>query len=314
MGTDLPHPRTGLLCASPVAPGAGWPGDPAEVTTPVAGDAGEVVGIASACGDLHDLDASSSVCRACPRLVAWREEVAVTKRRAYLGQPYWGRPVPSFGDPAAALLVVGLAPGAHGANRTGRLFTGDRSGDWIVPALHRAGLASQPTSVDAADGLELIGTRLVAPVRCVPPGNAPTPDERRTCAPWLRRELALLPTVRAVLALGAIGWAAALDAARDAGWSVPRPAPRFGHAATAALKRPDGVVVTLVGSYHVSQQNTVTGRLTVEMLDAAVGTAATAAGLRTDPWPGTGARAPARGTQSPGHRGGPQAPVLPLSP
>ena len=277
--TALPHPRTGQPFASPVPPGTGWPLDPALPATPVAADPADVVRLATSCVDLTAVHAASSVCRACPRLVAWREGVAVAKRRAYAGQPYWGRPVPSFGDPAAALLVVGLAPGAHGANRTGRLFTGDRSGDWIVRALARAGLASQPTSVDAADGLELLGTRMVAPVRCVPPGNRPTPDERRACAPWLRRELALVPTVRAVLALGAIGWAAALDAARDAGWSVPRPAPWFGHGAVALLTRPDGLVVTLVGSYHVSQQNTVTGRLTVEMLDAAVATAAHAAGL-----------------------------------
>lgn len=273
----LPHPRTGLPFASPVPPGTGWPLDPAGPATPVAAGPADVARLAGGCDDLAELDAASSVCRACPRLVAWREEVALTKRRAYREQPYWGRPVPSFGDPAPRLLVVGLAPGAHGANRTGRLFTGDRSGDWIVPALHRAGLASQATSVDAADGLRLLGTRMVAPVRCVPPGNAPSPQERRTCAPWLRRELALLPGVRAVLALGAIGWAATLDAARDAGWAVARPAPRFGHAATAPLTRPDGVVVTLVGSYHVSQQNTVTGRLTVEMLDAAVAAAARAA-------------------------------------
>ncbi len=170
--------------------------------------------------------------------------------------------------------MVGLAPGAHGANRTGRLFTGDRSGDWIVAALHRAGLATQPTSVDAADGLALIDTRMVAPVRCVPPDNSPTTAERHACAPWLRRELALLPDVRAVLALGAIGWAATLAAARDAGWAVPRPAPRFGHCATAALVRPDGEPVRLVGSYHVSQQNTSTGRLTAQMLDDAVALAA----------------------------------------
>lgn len=265
--------------ASPVPAGAGWPGDPAGVGTPVASGREDVVRLASG-ADLVGVQAASSVCRACPRLVAWREEVAVTKRRAYAAEPYWGRPVPSFGDPAARLLVVGLAPGAHGANRTGRLFTGDRSGDWIVAALHRAGLATQPTSVDAADGLELIGARMVAPVRCVPPDNKPATAERHACAPWLRRELTLLPDVRAVLALGAIGWAATLGAARDAGWTVPRPGPRFGHGAAAQLTRPDGAVVTLVGSYHVSQQNTSTGRLTAAMLDTAVEVAARAAGLR----------------------------------
>lgn len=275
----LPHPATGGPFDSPVPPGAGWPGDPADATTPVATSPGDVERLA-ATADLAGVQAASSVCRACPRLVAWREEVAVTKRRAYCDEPYWGRPVPSFGDPAARLLVVGLAPGAHGANRTGRLFTGDRSGDWIVAALHRAGLATQATSVDAADGLALAGARMVAPVRCVPPDNKPSTAERHTCAPWLRRELALLPDVRAVLALGAIGWAATLGAARDVGWVVPRPAPRFGHGATAALARPDGPAVALVGSYHVSQQNTSTGRLTASMLDAAVAIAAEAAGVR----------------------------------
>ena len=274
-----PHPRTGVPFVTPVPPGSGWPGDPADTLTPVAQTPADVERLSGG-ADLDALQAATSVCRACPRLVAWREEVAVTKRRAYADEPYWGRPVPSFGDPAARLLVVGLAPGAHGANRTGRLFTGDRSGDWIVAALHRAGLATQPTSVDAADGLVLVGARMVAPVRCVPPDNKPSTAERHTCAPWLRRELALLPDVRAVLALGAIGWSATLGAARDAGWAVPRPAPRFGHGATAELPRADGRTVTLVGSYHVSQQNTSTGRLTESMLDAAVAVAADAADAR----------------------------------
>ncbi|WP_372594383.1 uracil-DNA glycosylase [Actinotalea sp.] len=277
--SSLPHPRVRAGFDSPVTPGTGWPGDPATAATPVARHPREVLRLAARCGTVGEIDALSSVCRACPRLVAWREEVAVTKRRAYAGEPYWGRPVPGFGDEDPRLLVVGLAPGAHGANRTGRLFTGDRSGEWIVRALHGAGLANQATSLDAGDGLRLIGTRMIAPVRCVPPGNAPTTEERHACAPWLRRELALLPDVRAVLALGAVGWAASLDAARDAGWQVPRPAPRFGHGAVAALTRPDGVVVRLVGSYHVSQQNTSTGRLTLAMLDDAVRLAAGAAGL-----------------------------------
>lgn len=278
--TDLPHPRTGQLFSSPVPPGAGWPGDRASGGTPVAEDAVAAAEIAAGAADLVTLNAASSLCRACPRLVAWRELVAVTKRRAYADEPYWGRPVPSFGDSAPRLLVVGLAPGAHGANRTGRLFTGDASGEWIVAALHRAGLASRPTSDDAADGLRLTGARMVAPVRCVPPDNSPLTVERHACAPWLRRELALLPTVRAVLALGAIGWGATLGAARDAGWKAPKPAPRFGHGATAELVRPDGVVVRLVGSYHVSQQNTSTGRLTVAMLDEALAVAVRSAGRR----------------------------------
>lgn len=269
----LPHPRTGEPFASPVPPGAGWPGDVALPTTPVARSAADVTSLAAG-ADLPTLDAASSVCEACPRLVAWREEVAATKRRAFRGEPYWGRPAPGFGDPDARLLVVGLAPAAHGANRTGRLFTGDRSGDWIVAALHRAGLASQAESVDAADGLRLTDVRMVPAVRCAPPDNAPLPVERDTCAPWFRREVELLePTVRAVLVLGAFGWASMLGAARGFGWAVPRPAPRFAHGTHAPLTRPDGVVVHLVASYHVSQQNTQTGRLTEAMLDDAVSTA-----------------------------------------
>jgi uracil-DNA glycosylase family 4 len=229
----------------------------------------DVVLLASGAAALVDLDRDSTVCRACPRLVAWREDVAVAKRRAFRDQPYWGRPIAGFGDPAAGVLVVGLAPAAHGGNRTGRLFTGDRSGDWIFAALHRAGVASQATSVDAADGLALTRVRMAAAVRCAPPDNKPLPVERDTCQPWLRREVELTATtVRVVMALGAFGWQSVLGVARSLGWAVPRPAPRFGHAATAELRRPDGVVVRLVGCYHVSQQNTQTGRLTEPMLDA----------------------------------------------
>ena len=265
----LPHPRTGTPFASPVPPGLGWPGDLAGPTTPVATSVAGVARLATGAIDLAELTARSSVCRACPRLVAWREDVAVAKRRAYRAEPYWGRPVPGFGDEAPRLLVVGLAPAAHGGNRTGRVFTGDRSGDWIFAALHRAGLANQSESLDAADGLELAGVRILAPVRCAPPDNAPTPAERDTCAGWFRREVDLAQ-VRSVLALGAFAWSAFLGAARSLGWLVPRPAPRFGHLARAALTRPDGVVVHLVGCYHVSQQNTQTGRLTERMLDDAV--------------------------------------------
>jgi uracil-DNA glycosylase family 4 len=276
---ELPHPRAGASFASPVPPGVGWPGDIARPTTPVATSAADVARLAAAAGQLADLAATSSVCRACPRLVAWREEVATTRRRAYRGEPYWGRPVPGFGDEDPSLLVVGLAPAAHGGNRTGRVFTGDRSGDWIIAALHRAGLASQPESVDAADGLTLVGVRIVAPVRCAPPGNAPTPEERDACAGWFRREVELT-RVRAVLALGAFGWSASLGAARALGWQVPQPLPRFGHRARVALTRPDDVVVHLVGSYHVSQQNTQTGRLTERMLDEAMADAWAAASRR----------------------------------
>ena len=197
-------------------------------------------------------------CRRCPRLVAWREEVARDKRAAYRDEDYWGRPVPGFGDPDAAILVLGLAPAAHGANRTGRVFTGDRSGDFLFAALHRAGLANQPTSVDAGDGLRLQGAWITAAVRCAPPGNAPTPAERDACRPFLVRELDALAGVRVIVCLGAFGYAAAC-ALVDV-----RPRPRFAHGLEVAA--PDGH--TLVCSFHPSQQNTFTGRLTPAMLDA----------------------------------------------
>jgi uracil-DNA glycosylase family 4 len=223
---------------------------------------------------LAELEARVSVCRACPRLVAWREDVAVVKRAAYAAEPYWGRPIPGWGSPTPAVLVVGLAPAAHGGNRTGRIFTGDRSGDWLFASLHRVGLASQRTSVDAADGLELVDTRMVATVRCAPPQNRPTTTERDTCAPWIEAELALLvPHVRVVVALGSIGWEATLRSFRALGWSVPAPKPRFGHAAEAVLTLA-GQEIVLLGCYHPSQQNTFTGKLTEPMLDAVLGRAA----------------------------------------
>ncbi len=266
----LRHPATGEAFASPVPPGSGWPGDPATPRTPVAHSPDDVARLAASARDLAALEARESVCRACPRLVAWREEVARTRRRAFADEPYWGRPVAGFGDRRAWLLVVGLAPAAHGGNRTGRVFTGDRSGDWIFAALHRAGFAAQEHSVHAADGQVLVGDRIAAAVRCPPPGNAPTPAERDACAPWLDREIALLaPGPRVVLALGAFAWDAALAAARRQGWVVPRPRPRFGHGAEVVLDRLGGrAPVVLVGSFHVSQQNTFTGRLTEAMLDA----------------------------------------------
>lgn len=202
-------------------------------------------------------------CRACPRLVAWREEVARVRRRAYAGQAYWGRPVPGFGDPEAPLLVLGLAPGAHGANRTGRVFTGDDSGDFLYPALHRAGLASQAASSGRDDGLTLRGAWLSNAVRCVPPDNAPARDELRRCAPFLRRELSAIRP-RVVLALGAVAWGAALDALAEAGHPLPRPRPRFAHGAE--LRLPGAPA--LLASYHVSRQNTRTGRLDAAMFDA----------------------------------------------
>ncbi|MDC5699142.1 uracil-DNA glycosylase [Intrasporangium calvum] len=270
-----PHPVTGQLFPSPVPPGTGWPGDPATAETPVATTAAQVRRLAGTAPSVAEVDARVSVCRACPRLVAWREEVATTGRRAsFVEQPYWGRPGPSFGDPEAPVLIVGLAPAANGTNRTGRMFTGDRSGDWLYAALFRAGHASQPTSVAAGDGLSLKGIRIVAAVRCAPPANRPTTEEKATCSGWLDRDLELTaaaPTgLRAMLALGSIGWDAALGAARRLGWQVPRPKPRFGHGAETMLTRPDGSIVRLLGSYHVSQQNTFTGKLTETMLDEVI--------------------------------------------
>lgn len=266
----LPHPVTGASFASPVPPGRGWPGDRAGPSTPEAADAGMVQELAASAPDLGALDALISRCRACPRLVAWREQVAVDKRAAYADQPYWGRPVPGFGQDRPRVLVVGLAPAAHGANRTGRMFTGDRSGDWLYAALHRAGYASLPTSHHAGDGQQLTGIRIVAPVRCAPPANRPSAAEQRACEGWWSRELELVePHLEAILALGGFGWAATLRAARLRGWRVPGPAPRFGHGARVVLGSPLREV-RLVGSYHVSQQNTFTGRLSEAMLDQVV--------------------------------------------
>ncbi|WP_406167629.1 uracil-DNA glycosylase [Streptomyces sp. NBC_00996] len=231
---------------------------------------------------LAELDVRITGCRACPRLVAWREEVARTKRAAFADQTYWGRPVPGFGPVDASLLIVGLAPAAHGGNRTGRMFTGDRSGDVLYAALHDVGLASQPRSVSADDGLELYGVRVTSPVHCAPPANRPTPAERDTCRPWLVRELELLrPTLRAVVVLGAFGWQAALPAFAEAGWTVPRPRPAFAHGAHVSL---DGL--ELFGCFHVSQRNTFTGRLTPAMLRDVLSTAARAAGLTPRPYAG----------------------------
>ena len=231
--------------------------------------------------DLAALDAEIADCRACPRLVAWREQVALEKRAAYRDWTYWGRPVPGFGPADARLLVVGLAPAAHGANRTGRMFTGDRSGDVLYAAMHAVGLASQPTATHVGDGLELFGVRLVAPVRCAPPANKPTPGERDTCRPFLERELALLGDARAVVVLGGFGWQALLPVL-DAGWVVPRPRPAFGHGVHVTLAPRDDAErapMQVFGCYHVSQQNTFTGRLTPAMLEAVLSRAASAAGL-----------------------------------
>ena len=201
-------------------------------------------------------------CRRCPRLVAWRERVAIEKVARFRNEPYWGRPAPGFGDPSAGLLIVGLAPGAHGANRTGRVFTGDASGDFLWRALHEAGLADRPSSRRADDGLTLAGVRIAAAVRCAPPANKPTIEERDACAPFLARELQLLDQTRVILALGAFGWDAVLRVLAVAGDPVPSPRPKFGHGAEATIGSR-----TLVASFHPSQQNTFTGRLTREMFD-----------------------------------------------
>jgi uracil-DNA glycosylase len=281
--TNLAHPRIGALFDSPVSPDTGWPGDPASTRTAVASDKAQVAEMAQTVESATQLDAEVSVCRACPRLVEWREQTAVTKRRSFAGQPYWGRPVPGWGAEQPRLMVVGLAPAAHGGNRTGRVFTGDRSGDVLYAAMHRANLANSPISVDAADGLTLNGARVVAAVRCAPPDNAPTPAERATCAPWLTAEWRLTGgDVRVIVALGGFGWRSALDMIRAGGGRVPRPQPKFGHGAAVTFPvtgRAANADVVLLGCYHPSQQNTFTGKLTTAMLDDIFGRAATIAGL-----------------------------------
>jgi uracil-DNA glycosylase family 4 len=223
---------------------------------------------------LAAVEAEVVSCRACPRLVEWREKVAVEKRASFADEEYWGKPVPGFGDPAARVLVVGLAPAAHGGNRTGRVFTGDRSGDWLFASMHRTGWANQPTSVHRDDGLKLIGAYISAVVKCAPPANKPTTAERDRCLPYLVRELGLLTEVKVVVALGSFAWDGALRALatptpaipgtpKVRGIPMPRPKPRFGHLAEVEI----GPYV-LLGSFHPSQQNTFTGKLTEAMLDA----------------------------------------------
>jgi len=224
---------------------------------------------------LDSLAAEIVGCRRCPRLVEWRELAAANPPRRYQGQEYWGRPLPGFGDPKARVIVLGLAPAAHGGNRTGRVFTGDRSGDWLYAALHRAGFANQAESVHRDDGLRLRNAYVTAVNRCPPPANKPTPAERDTCRPWLVRELELLaPTLRAVVVLGAFGWQSLWPALAAAGIAAaPTPRPVFAHGAEVAAGR-----LTVLGCYHVSQQNTFTGRLTEPMLDAVLGRARELAG------------------------------------
>jgi uracil-DNA glycosylase len=262
------------------APGTGWPDDPATAATPAADNAARVATLAAGAADLAELTARQSVCRACPRLVAWREEVATVRRKSFRDEPYWGRPIPGWGDPAPAILIVGLAPAAHGGNRTGRVFTGDRSGDFLFASLYRCGLASQPTSVTAGDGLRLAGARMAAAVRCAPPENKPTPDERDRCAPWLAAELRLVaPTLRVIVCLGGFAWQALWPVLAAGGWQVPRPRPAFGHGTQVRIAIAGGQPLLLLGCYHPSQQNTFTGRVTPAMTDEVFRIARDAAGL-----------------------------------
>lgn len=239
------------------------------VSAPSAKSAAQVRDLAASAASLKILDARISVCRACPRLVDWREEVAVRKRRSFAEEEYWGRPVFGFGPSDARIVIVGLAPAAHGGNRTGRIFTGDESGNWLFASLHRVGLAKIATSTSATDGQELLNTRLLAAVRCAPPANAPTTIERDTCRPWFARELSLLSSAQVYVALGLFAWDALLATLQE----IPKPKPRFSHGAMVEL--PDGRV--LLASYHPSQQNTYTGRLTEAMLDQVLGSAASLA-------------------------------------
>lgn len=262
-GTPERRAGTGSGAARGVEPGDGSVDD-------AGGDAVvDPAAVAPEIADLAELEAAVTRCRACPRLVAWREQVAVEKRAAFRDDVYWARPVPGFGDPAAPVVLVGLAPAAHGANRTGRMFTGDRSGDFLYAALWRAGFANQPTSVWPGDGLHLDDAWITAPVRCAPPANKPTPDERDRCRPWLVRELDLLPQARVLIALGAFGYQVLCG---DLG---VRPRPAFGHGVEVRVPGD----LTIVCSYHVSQQNTFTGKLTPDMFDAVLARARELAGL-----------------------------------
>ena len=264
----------------PGAAGDGWPSDPAGPDTPVARSAAEVAELARSAATLRELTARQSVCRACPRLVGWREQVAASPRRAFRGERYWGRPIPGWGSDRPRLLIVGLAPAAHGGNRTGRIFTGDRSGDFLFASLHRCGLAAQPTSTALDDGQRLLGARMVAAVRCAPPDNKPEPGERDACAPWLVAEFGLVSAeLRVIVSLGGFAWQAMWSVMGQCGFALPRPRPAFGHGAEVRLaspQTPGGVL--LIGCYHPSQQNTFTGRVTPAMLDAVFARARAAAG------------------------------------
>jgi uracil-DNA glycosylase family 4 len=254
----------------PLVPVGRWPEDPAGPDTPVAGSAAEVADLAGLAVTLDELVARQSVCRACPRLVAWREEIAVVRRRSFRDERYWGRPIPGWGSARPRMLIVGLAPAAHGGNRTGRIFTGDRSGDFLFASLYRCGWAEKPTSVAPGDGQRLLDARMVAAVRCAPPDNKPEPAERDACAPWLVAELGLVAAeLRVIVCLGGFAWQAIWPVLRQCGFSLPRPRPAFGHGAEVRLKNPQAPgEVMLIGCYHPSQQNTFTGRVTPPMLDA----------------------------------------------
>jgi len=215
------------------------------------------------------LDKEIIGCRKCPRLVQWREEVAVVKRKSYEDQTYWGKPVPGFGPSDARIVIVGLAPGAHGANRTGRIFTGDSSGDWLYKALHKVGLATMPTSTSAADGQKLLDTRITCAVRCAPPDNKPSTEEKSQCSDYLVKEIELLmPTARTFVALGSFAWSAVIKTLRTLGHEILSPTPKFGHGESFTWIAPDGIKRIVLGSYHPSQQNTFTGKLTEPMLNA----------------------------------------------
>jgi uracil-DNA glycosylase family 4 len=274
----------------PLVPPGRWPADPAGPGTPVAHTAAEVTELAGRATTLDELIARQSVCRACPRLVSWREQVATVRRRAFRDEPYWGRPVPGWGSATPRVLIVGLAPAAHGGNRTGRVFTGDRSGDFLFASLYRCGLAEQPTSVAAGDGQRLLGARMAAVVRCAPPDNKPEPAERDACGPWLVAELRLVAAdLRVIVCLGGFAWQAMWPVLRQCGFVVPRPRPAFGHGAEVRLAPPRAEVrlapraepgeLLLIGCYHPSQQNTFTGRVTPAMLDAIFTRARSCAGL-----------------------------------
>jgi uracil-DNA glycosylase family 4 len=229
---------------------------------------------------LNLLDAEIIKCRKCPRLVQWREEVAIRKRKSYEDEKYWGKPVPGFGPANAEIVILGLAPGAHGANRTGRVFTGDSSGDWLYKSLHKNGLAKIATSKSKDDSQQLINTRILCAVRCAPPENKPSTEEKNTCAPFYKDEIALLmPTARSFLALGNLAWTTLLSALAELGCEIPKPRPKFGHGEIATFIGPDGNQRRIIGSYHPSQQNTFTGKLTEKMLNSVISQAIPSSGI-----------------------------------